>query len=431
MSKFNIEALVAKVENLVYGEGESAQKNNTVDTAKENSIFKKLTRNTNKAVAEGLLTQDDVKNIFGFEPSENATNMMAKAQRRTALMTSSGNEPDATIVINNNINITINVSVQVQQIIDDLISGEDLDKLAEKLINAMGKNEKAMEEFLVGIINKYADELGLDLSEINSRLKALQEAMEKHGKQIQNMEESITNLLKQQIELLKAMGFDLDALVEGVGDNNEKLGEIYEAIIALTNNFEGAWGDVKGQLNEVIAQLKAGNISLDEVVGLLKAIKTDTEEGKELLVKTIENDDKNTKLILDAIGKLNGDIATAIFNLQKDTDVKFDDLMAKLNEILEAIKDHDVHVTVDVTGKVTCECNCGNCDKPNEGIIGELNNVLNARAFRFSGGDVTGVNNITSEQNDKKSVRKIVENGRIVIVNDKGEKFDTAGRRIE
>ena len=51
--------------------------------------------------------------------------------------------------------------------------------------------------------------------------------------------------------------------------------------------------------------------------------------------------------------------------------------MAKLDEILNAIKDHDVHVTVDITGEVTCNCGCtdGNGNK-HEGIIGNLNDLL-------------------------------------------------------
>lgn len=432
MANFDIKALVAKVESLVYGEGENAQKNNAVDTEKETSIFKQLTRNTGDAVAKGLLTQEEANKIFGFEPSNQAASLNARLNAPKKASGSGDNgRADATIIINNNINITVNVSVEVQQIIEGFLGSGDLDALVTKLIAALGKNEKAMEEFLVGIINKYADDLGLDLSEINATLKEILEKLKEQGIQIQNMDESITNLLKQQIELLKVMGFDLDALVEGVGDNNEKLGEIYDAIIALTNNFDGAYGDVKAQLNEIIAQLKAGNISLDEVVGLLRGIKADTEEGKKLLTDIIKNDDKNTKLILDAMGKLNGDIATAIFNLKEKAGADFDKLMEKLQEILEAIKDHDVHVTVDVTGKVTCECNCGNCDDPNEGILGELNNILNARSFTSFEDDTTGVDSIKSEQDGNKQVRKFVENGRIVIVNAKGEKFDTAGRRIE
>ena len=50
---------------------------------------------------------------------------------------------------------------------------------------------------------------------------------------------------------------------------------------------------------------------------------------------------------------------------------KLDKIMDKLDDILAAIKDHNV--TVDVTGKVTCECNCG---QNHEGILGDLNDIL-------------------------------------------------------
>ena len=50
---------------------------------------------------------------------------------------------------------------------------------------------------------------------------------------------------------------------------------------------------------------------------------------------------------------------------------KLDKILAKLDEILDAIKNHKVEV--DVTGKVTCECNCGS---KHEGILGDLNNLL-------------------------------------------------------
>ena len=50
---------------------------------------------------------------------------------------------------------------------------------------------------------------------------------------------------------------------------------------------------------------------------------------------------------------------------------KLDKILQKLDEIKDAIKNHKVEV--DVTGKVTCECNCG---KNHEGILGDLNDIL-------------------------------------------------------
>ena len=50
---------------------------------------------------------------------------------------------------------------------------------------------------------------------------------------------------------------------------------------------------------------------------------------------------------------------------------KLDKILQKLDEIKDAIKNHKVEV--DVTGKVTCECNCGS---KHEGILGDLNDLL-------------------------------------------------------
>ena len=50
---------------------------------------------------------------------------------------------------------------------------------------------------------------------------------------------------------------------------------------------------------------------------------------------------------------------------------KLDKILQKLDEIKDAIKNHKVEV--DVTGKVTCECNCG---QNHEGILGDLNDIL-------------------------------------------------------
>ena len=50
---------------------------------------------------------------------------------------------------------------------------------------------------------------------------------------------------------------------------------------------------------------------------------------------------------------------------------KLDKILAKLDDILAAIKDHKVQI--DVTGKVTCECNCG---KNHEGILGDIDDIL-------------------------------------------------------
>ena len=104
---------------------------------------------------------------------------------------------------------------------------------------------------------------------------------------------------------------------------------------------------------------------------------------EEILAKMDQND-ANTTAILKALNefknisdanskKILAKMDTIINVLNNIKDSTYDDtaLMAKLDEILAAIKDHNI--TVDITGKVTCDCNCGG---NHEGIIGDLEDIL-------------------------------------------------------
>ena len=107
---------------------------------------------------------------------------------------------------------------------------------------------------------------------------------------------------------------------------------------------------------QILAAVKAGNMSLENIRKLVEHIDNDIHEFE-------DNAKKMGEAIIEAINKkkCGGNVdLTAVLN--------------KLDEILEAIKDHDVNVTVDVTGKVECNCNCGS---KHEGILGELNDMLN------------------------------------------------------
>ena len=97
----------------------------------------------------------------------------------------------------------------------------------------------------------------------------------------------------------------------------------------------------------------------------------------------------------------------------------------RMDELLEAIKDHDVNVTVDVTGKVTCECNCGN-DSKHEGILGDLNTILKAPRF-----NTTGISDVTTGSNQGPRGKKILVNGKVVIQGNDGHTYDLSGRRID
>ena len=103
-------------------------------------------------------------------------------------------------------------------------------------------------------------------------------------------------------------------------------------------------------------------MKLQRLTGLEKE-KLEAEFGK--------NDERYTNIcnLLEAI-KNQGGSGGAGFDDSKLLE-KLDKILNKLDDILAAIKDHKV--TVDVTGKVECNCNCGG---NHEGILGDLEDIL-------------------------------------------------------
>ena len=221
-------------------------------------------------------------------------------------------------------------------------------------------------------------------------------------------------------KLLKELGTKQDATT----------GEVTK----LTNLFNKFSGTTAAQLNTIIAKMGSGSAKLDDIINLLVAMDANQEARNQKVLAAIEklggdvttdltailnainsipqaeqkdysaalnaildkikegnaNNNANFKAVLDAIEKHGAKVTVgmnaildAIKN-QPDYSTKLDAILkrldalgAKAQEILEAIKDHDVKITVDVTGKVKCECNC-NCGDggKHEGIIGNLNDLL-------------------------------------------------------
>ena len=132
-------------------------------------------------------------------------------------------------------------------------------------------------------------------------------------------------------------------------------------------------------MKDLLAQSKKNGNTLSSIDGKLDVIQL-TQQAilDKINAEAHKGDERYTetkallKEILDKVGKQNGkyddgELLKVLNNLSNLIDTKLD-------AILKAIKDHDVKVTVDVTGKVKCECNCG---KKDEGIIGDLANALN------------------------------------------------------
>lgn len=181
----------------------------------------------------------------------------------------------------------------------------------------------------------------------------------------------IEALLKEVLSQLNSM------------DNNNK--QNFQAVIEAIGDIavEGGTADlskVENLLNQLVELSKANGVKLDTItqqnetiITLLKSFKGSVDEALNKINNALENIEGDVTEVKEFLGKLNVKIDTIINGLGNggSCQVDFDKLMETLNKILDAIKDHKV--TVDVTGKVTCECNCGN---KHEGILGDLDDIL-------------------------------------------------------
>ena len=245
-------------------------------------------------------------------------------------------------------------------------NGDKLDAIAQLLAKIQGQDEKYQQEILNAI-----NTLGVDIS----------------GKltQILNVVNNGSDTGKAVMELLNKVLEKLDSM-----DSNRKA-EAKAIIDAIANIKVNGGGNgnvdlssVEKMLSELLELTAKNNGLLESINGKMDVINVTIETAKNEILAKMDKNDANTTAILNALNEFKNisnandkeileKMDTIINVLNNIKDDKYDDtnLMAKLDDILAAIKDHKV--TVDVTGKVTCECNCGG---NHEGILGDLEDVL-------------------------------------------------------
>ncbi len=245
-------------------------------------------------------------------------------------------------------------------------NGDKLDAIAQLLAKIQGQDEKYQQEILNAI-----NTLGVDIS----------------GKltQILNVVNNGSDTGKAVMELLNKVLEKLDSM-----DSNRKA-EAKAIIDAIANIKVNGGGNgnvdlssVEKMLSELLELTAKNNGLLESIDGKMDVINVTIETAKNEILAKMDKNDANTTAILNALNEFKNisnandkeileKMDTIINVLNNIKDDKYDDtnLMAKLDDILAAIKDHKV--TVDVTGKVTCECNCGG---NHEGILGDLEDVL-------------------------------------------------------
>lgn len=240
------------------------------------------------------------------------------------------------------------------------ISQEDL----QKLLDAISKNgdkidvtnqllanmQKQDAEFQAAVL-KAISELGVDIAgQLNNILKAINNISGGSGS---NLEALLEKVLSKMDENTKAIIDAIGNIKPGTGGTVDlsSLEKMLAELLELTGKNNNILTDINGKMDVLNLTTK----SIEE--------KLEAEFGK--------NDERYTNIcnLLEAI-KNQGGSGGAGFDDSKLLE-KLDKILNKLDDILAAIKDHKV--TVDVTGKVECNCNCGG---NHEGILGDLEDIL-------------------------------------------------------
>ncbi len=279
---------------------------------------------------------------------------------------------------------------------DENANSKDTQVILIRILAAIGDNQKALEI----IINEIGDNNDLikvvidKLTEGNQTLSDIRDLLKQNNtdnKVIMQLLARIQTLLKNNNKI----SLDIYNMIKNIDpkDYTAQLNKIIELLEQLDKNNDIRTANVIAAINKLGDDVAGNLAAILEAIQKLPASeqKDYTEILNAILDKIKEGNaqnDANFKAVLDKIKDLGVSVAygmNAILEaIQNQPDytsrldaiiAKLDALGAKAQEILEAIKDHDVKITVDVTGKVTCECNC-NCGKPHEGIIGDLEDLL-------------------------------------------------------
>lgn len=215
-----------------------------------------------------------------------------------------------------------------------------------KLVNEGNENNKILGDKILKYLEKFGYDMNANFSAILNAINNIKAG----GGDTSSIEALLEKVLKNQEKNMETQDKNTKAIIEAMGKIKFEAGDV---TIDLSK--------IEDMMKELLKQTRANGDKLDSLNLTMDTLKA--------MIKTkFDKDDeryKNIENLLNVIINKMGDKDDSAIS------AKLDDILAKLGEILEAIKDHKV--TVDVTGKVTCECNCG---KNHEGIIGDLNDLM-------------------------------------------------------
>ena len=333
------------------------------------ALLQKINANVVKNGENGKKLGDEILNYIaavGFEMNGNFSKLIDAVNKGNVKI-------DSVIALLEKINANV------------VKNGENGKKLGDEILNyiaAVGFEMNRNFSTLLDAVNKGNVNLN-DIKELIAQLNTQVKQNGEDGKQLGN----------DILNTLNALGFEmnrnftavLEAINKGVAgadslrDLLEKVidnqGKNTKAIIEAIGNIKITSGgtvnlsSLEKMVSELLAQSKKNGNILSSINGKTDVLNATTKSILEALQKEVGKNDNRYTNIMNILNV----IASKAGNKGDDSKLlaKLDKILAKLDEIKDAIKDHKV--TVDVTGKVECKCNCG---KNHEGILGDLNDIL-------------------------------------------------------
>ena len=361
--------------NRNFGDLIEAVKNNTVDLSDVKALLESLNQKVDQNTEAGKENTEAILNYLGaigFEMVSNMNKILDEIGNNTAKL----NELAMLLA-----------KIQAQ---DEKFQKEVID-LLNKVVGEVGNNttelknisqllakmENQSAEFQKNVLNAI-DKLGVDISkDLTNIFNAIENGNSGSSKNIEALLEKVLEKLDTMDNNQQASA---KAIIEAIGNikidgggniDISSLEKMVAELIDLVSKNNGLLESIDGKMDVLNMTINAAKAEIIELLGnefdkndaryqniikTLNEIKAQGGNGgsyddTELLKKL-----DSILVILDKIGNKNYD------------DTK---LMEKLDKILEAIKDHNI--TVDITGKVECDCNCGG---NHEGILGDIEDVL-------------------------------------------------------
>lgn len=235
------------------------------------------------------------------------------------------------------------------------------------LIAAMNKNIEQNGEAAKDNTDKILNYIAAVGYEMNRNFTAILNAINNGGKGTEKIEALLEKVLEKQDQNMNKIDTNCKAIIEAMSNIKVDGGKI-------------DLSSIEAMLKDLLAQSKKNGNTLSSIDGKLNVIQITQQAILDKINAEAHKGDQRYERadafmteVLDKLGNQSGagkyddtKLLEALKGLSNLIDNKTD-------KLLEAIKDHDVKVTVDVTGKVKCECNCG---KNHEGILDDINNIL-------------------------------------------------------